>query len=290
MESSLCYVSVFIQRSSWNSASRASRISVPQTCSRNSAKRGIAQRRARARLRQIDGDGFVDARWPALEHDHPMAEQHRFLDRVGDEDHRGRPLAPKCAAARIAGSRGSARRPRRTARPSAARSARPRARAPGRSAAACRRTSDRDRRFSKPPSPTSVMNSGTLRSISALRRAGHAQPIGDVVEYRLPRKQPEMLEHHGDARRSARSTRWPPTQISPASSGNSPSMQRSSVVLPQPDGPTMATISRSATSKSMLRENFERAVALAEPSHANARFARQRCSRRAHGWRMPTVT
>ncbi len=45
-------------------------------------------------------------------------------------------------------------------------------------------------------------------------------------------------------------TRAPSQTISPPSTGSRPSMQRSSVVLPQPDGPTMVTISRSPTSKS----------------------------------------
>src|SRR6185437_1646529 len=54
----------------------------------------LAQCRARARMRQVDGDGFMDARWPALEHDHAVAEQDGLLDRVRDEDHRGRPLLP----------------------------------------------------------------------------------------------------------------------------------------------------------------------------------------------------
>ena len=57
-------------------------------------KARLAQRLARARMRQIDGDGLVDARRPALQHDDPMAEQHGLLDRVGDENHRGRPLFP----------------------------------------------------------------------------------------------------------------------------------------------------------------------------------------------------
>src|SRR3569833_3590398 len=54
----------------------------------------FAQGVARARMRQIDGDDFVDAGGPTLEHDAAMAEQHRFLDRMRDEDHRSRPLFP----------------------------------------------------------------------------------------------------------------------------------------------------------------------------------------------------
>jgi hypothetical protein len=49
-------------------------------------------------------------------------------------------------------------------------------------------------------------------------------------------------------------TRSPSTRISPSSIGISPSTQRSSVVFPQPDGPTRATISRSPISRSMLRK------------------------------------
>src|ERR1051325_10280781 len=53
-------------------------------------KARLAQGGARARSRQVDGDGLVDARRPALEYDDAVAEQHGFLDRVRDEDHRGR--------------------------------------------------------------------------------------------------------------------------------------------------------------------------------------------------------
>src|ERR1041385_930745 len=58
------------------------------------AKARFAQRVAGARARQVDSDGLVDARRPAFEHDDAMAEQHGFLDRMGDEDHRGRSLIP----------------------------------------------------------------------------------------------------------------------------------------------------------------------------------------------------
>ena len=64
-------------------------------------------------------------------------------------------------------------------------------------------------------------------------------------------------------------------QISPASNGSRPSMQRSSVVLPQPDGPTMATISRSADVEVDVAEHFERAVMLAQALDANARARRR---------------
>ena len=77
---------------------------------------------------------------PRRHHDHPVRQVHGLGDRVGDEHDRGAGLARRCAAARPACARGSSRRARRTARPSAA--AAGGRRAPGRSrrAAACRRT------------------------------------------------------------------------------------------------------------------------------------------------------
>ena len=60
-------------------------------------------------------------------------------------------------------------------------------------------------------------------------------------------------------------------------------MQRSSVVLPQPDGPTMVTISRSPTIEVDAAEHFERAVALGEAADANARRRAGGCSGRAAG-------
>src|SRR6185437_3969526 len=58
------------------------------------AEAGMLQGRARAGAWQVDRDGFVDARRPALEHDHAMAEQHGLFDRMRDKDHGGRPLLP----------------------------------------------------------------------------------------------------------------------------------------------------------------------------------------------------
>src|SRR5207302_17159 len=54
----------------------------------------LAQRLARARTRQVDRDHLMDAARTSLEHDDAVAEQYRLLDRVGDEQHRGRALLP----------------------------------------------------------------------------------------------------------------------------------------------------------------------------------------------------
>ena len=52
-----------------------------------------------------------------------------------------------------------------------------------------------------------------------------------------------MLEHHGDAVGRTACTGLPWTSNLPSLSSVSPAMQRSSVVLPQPDGPTTHMIS-----------------------------------------------
>jgi hypothetical protein len=49
--------------------------------------------------------------------------------------------------------------------------------------------------------------------------------------------------------RSAEKRARPPTAISPASGRSSPAMHRSTVVLPQPDGPRIVNSVLSATSK-----------------------------------------
>ncbi len=73
-----------------------------------------------------------------------------------------------------------------------------------------------------------------------------------------------MLKHHGDAGRGA-STRSPSTVISPVDGLINPSMQRSRVVLPQPEGPTIATISDLPTSRLMSRNTVSGPYAAARP-------------------------
>ena len=58
-------------------------------------------------------------------------------------------------------------------------------------------------------------------------------------------------------------TRRPPMWISPAEMSSSPAISRSSVDLPQPDGPTSTTNSPVAMCRSMPRSTGDRAVALA---------------------------
>ena len=85
---------------------------------------------------QVHLDDLLDPAGPGGDRDDPVGEVDRLVDRVGDEDHRGRRSAPRSAGARSAGCRGSARRARRRARPSAAPRARPTARGRWRRAAA----------------------------------------------------------------------------------------------------------------------------------------------------------
>src|SRR3990172_9893844 len=54
----------------------------------------MLQRRPIARARQLHVDDLVHCARRALEHQHPVAHQHRFVDRVRDEHHTGRSRLP----------------------------------------------------------------------------------------------------------------------------------------------------------------------------------------------------
>ena len=74
-----------------------------------------------------------------------------------------------------------------------------------------------------------------------LRRAAVAQAVGHVVVDAHMRIERVVLEHHGDVAvlRLEPLTTRPPIAISPAVIVSSPAIIRSSVDLPQPDGPSM---------------------------------------------------
>src|SRR5262249_52488545 len=157
----------------------------------------FAQGVSRARLWQVDGDCFVNARRPSLEHDDPVTEQHRFFDRVRNEDHCGRPLLPDTqqfelqdlARLRIDGRKRFVHQQdvgfdRECASETAAL-----LHAAGHLVGKC------------------VFETAQAHQLDEFRDlafdlsawcAGHPQAIGDVFEHGLPRKQAEMLEDHGD--------------------------------------------------------------------------------------------
>jgi hypothetical protein len=76
------------------------------------------------------------------------------------------------------------------------------------------------------------------------------QAVGHVVEHAHVRVQRVVLEHHGDVAlgRLQLVDHRPPMEISPPLTSSSPATMRSSVDLPQPEGPTMTMNSRSAIS------------------------------------------
>jgi hypothetical protein len=83
-----------------------------------------------------------------------------------------------------------------------------------------------------------------------LGHLGDLQAVGHVVEHAHVRVQRVVLEHHGDValgRLQVVDDR-PPMEISPPEISSSPATMRSSVDLPQPDGPTMTMNSPSAIS------------------------------------------
>ena len=93
----------------------------------------------------------------AAHHQHAVAEIDRLLDAVGDEQHGRLVLRSRFSAVRPAASRGSARRPRRTARPSGESSGPSRRRGRAPCAAACRRKSRAGNASRSPSRPTRSM-------------------------------------------------------------------------------------------------------------------------------------
>ena len=97
------------------------------------------------------------------------------------------------------------------------------------------------------------------------------KPEGDVLADAEMREQATVLRDvadpalEGRAPRRVPLTTVPPMRISPASGGSNPAMRRSTVVLPQPDGPTIATVRPSATTRSNDVEGLDLAECLRDP-------------------------
>ena len=123
-------------------------------------------------------------------------------------------------------------------------------------------------RFSKPPRPTQLQQLAGPLAVLGPAPAEHLHRQQHVVEHGAPGQQRRPLEQHRDvaagpgdrlARDGDLARRW---------RGSSPAISRSSVDLPQPDRPTTATNSPSATSRSMPRSASTRAgTAVERPRH-----------------------
>jgi hypothetical protein len=140
-----------------------------------------------------------------------------------------------------------ARRARRTARRATGRAARPRARGRAPRAGAGRRKAARGSAFRGRPAgraravrATRLLDLGLGGPLAAL---AHRQTEGDVVGHGHVAEQGVVLEHEADIAPAATARETRPrrrTAPCPRSAKSKPAGSRSSVVLPEPDGPSRA--------------------------------------------------
>ncbi len=135
--------------------------------------------------------------------------------------------------------------------------------------------------------------SGARRS--AARHAPHAQRKLDVAAHGHVRIERVALEHHRDVALLRREPIDPPlADVDLAGRQLSrPAIRRSSVDLPQPDGPRMVTSSPSATSSEKSRERDDVAEVLAESIEDSPRHQRPlpaRTPERSAGSSTKTIT
>ena len=83
------------------------------------------------------------------------------------------------------------------------------------------------------------------------RAAGELGREQDVAEHAAPLEQEVALQHQGDRARAAGGIAARPRATRPAVGASTPAAMASSVDLPQPDGPTSATVSPAASERSM---------------------------------------
>jgi hypothetical protein len=140
------------------------------------------------------------------------------------------------------------------------------ARAPAQCAAAGRRRAAPGYLPSLPGRPTSLTSSVTRCAISARGVLAVDQPIGHVVGHAQVGEQRIALEHDAVValRRRQREMSRPACRMRPAVCTSSPAMMRSSVVLPQPDGPRKQTNSPLRICRSMSLQRREAAKRLAD--------------------------
>ena len=167
--------------------------SAPRT-SVTAAKKPASARVASPRSAEVDRDDVGDPARPRRHHHDAVGQEHRLGDRVGDEDDRRAGLARRCAAARPACARGSSRRGRRTARPSAGAAGRRPAPGRWRPAAACRRTAAPGGARRSRPGATSSSSSRDRSRRSARVPAGSSSGSSTLRRDRAPVEEPGLLE------------------------------------------------------------------------------------------------
>ena len=192
----------------------------------------------------------LDAARARAHDDDAAAEEDRLLDVVGDEQH-GLALALPDAEQQFLHQRARlvVERAERLVEQQDLRD-RWRARARSRCAAACRRRAAWDngaRSRTARPGRISRRRSAALR----LGHAPLAQAEGDVLAHGQPGKQRVGLEHHAAVRARAGHRRVRRARTRPPVGRSSPATMRSSVDLPQPEGPRMVMKSLSPTPRSV---------------------------------------
>ncbi len=128
--------------------------------------------------------------------------------------------------------------------------------------------------------------SSSARASGSTSEAGRSRtligPEGDVLERVHVREQVELLEDHADALADDIDVvlpliSWPSSRICPCSAGSSRLMQRSSVDLPEPDGPSTQTTWPRLIVRSMPCRTLRRAEALVDALETEHRlFTRSR--------------
>ena len=221
---------------------------------------------------------------PALHDDHPVADGQRLGLVVGDEDRGGAGLAEHAHELGPDLARGGSRRARRTARRGGPRPAGARGPAPAPRAAARRRTARAG--SGRPVGPAAPGRAPRRTRAPARSAAAWPSPKRDVARDRQVREQRVVLEHqpdpaplglHEPAARAGDLLAGDRTE--PASGRSSPATSRSTVDLPQPEGPISVTISPGARRGRGRRAATPAPYALATP----ARRETDRRQERLHG-------
>ena len=206
------------------------------------------RREAVARAGQVDRDIGEDAARARPHHHDAVGQRHRLLHVVGDEE-QGRPVSAhspsrcSCRSARVkassaenGSSSSSTSGPGTSARTIATRCAWPPDNSRGQRAGHARP----GRPAAAPARPRlAALAAGSVREAEA-----------DIPRHGQPGQQPRLLEDEADAGCGA-AIAFAVERDLPVVGASRPATRRSSVVLPQPEPPTIATISPAATSSEM---------------------------------------